>query len=108
MISTASASTRSSTFLPEFWWQFRGALRQKVEAKRGRVLYLVGETFKDRPGIDSYIGPNMLDGQFDFPLYDSIKDCFASGSVGLDLLESSLEASESTFGKESLYVPSHR
>ena len=89
----------------EFWWRFRCALRQKVEAKRGRTLYLVGETFKDRPGIDSYIGPNMLDGQFDFPLYDSIKDCFASGSVGLDLLESSLEASESNFGKESLMSP---
>ncbi len=89
----------------EFWWQFRGALRQKVEAKRGRTLYLVGETFKDRPGIDSYIGPNMLDGQFDFPLYDSIKDCFASDSIGLDLLESSLEASESIFGKEALMSP---
>jgi cyclomaltodextrinase len=36
---------------PQFWWQFRSALRQKVEAKRGRPLYLVGETFMDRTGI---------------------------------------------------------
>ena len=63
---------------PEFWWQFRSALRDKVEAKRGRPLYLVGETFMDRPGIAGFVGPNMLDGQFDFPLYDSIKDSFAS------------------------------
>ena len=90
---------------PEFWWQFRSALREKVEAKRGRALYLVGETFMDRGGIASFVGPNMLDGQFDFPLYDSIKDCFADGKIGLDLLESSLEASESTFGKESLMSP---
>jgi len=90
---------------PEFWWQFRSALRQKVEAKRGRPLYLVGETFMDRAGIASFVGPNMLDGQFDFPLYDSIKDCFAEGKTGLDLLESSLEASESMFGKESLMSP---
>lgn len=90
---------------PEFWWQFRSTLRQKVEAKRDRPLYLVGETFMDREGIASFVGPNMLDGQFDFPLYDSIKDCFANGKIGLDLLESSLKASESTFGKESLMSP---
>ncbi len=89
----------------DFWWKFRSALRQKVEAKRGRPLYLVGETFKDRTGIDSYVGPNMLDGQFDFPLYDSIKDCFAEGKIGLDLLEASLAASETSFGKESLMSP---
>ena len=90
---------------PEFWWKFRSALRQKVEAKRGRPLYLVGETFRDRPGIDSFVGPNMLDGQFDFPLYDSIKDCLAEGKSGLDQLDASLEASESSFGKEGLMSP---
>ena len=89
----------------DFWWRFRWALRQKVESKRGHALYLVGETFQDRAGIDSFVGPNMLDGQFDFPLYDSIKDCFADGKVGLDLLESSLDASETAFGKESLMSP---
>ncbi len=89
----------------DFWWRLRCALRQKVEAKRGHALYLVGETFQDRAGIDSFVGPNMLDGQFDFPLYDSIKDCFADGKVGLDLLESSLDASETAFGKESLMSP---
>ncbi|MDQ3200427.1 MAG: alpha-amylase family glycosyl hydrolase [Verrucomicrobiota bacterium] len=90
---------------PNFWWQFRSALREQVEAKRGRHLYLVGETFKDRAGIDSFIGPNMLDGQFDFPLYDSIKDCFAEEKIGLDLLETSLQASETAFGKEGLMSP---
>lgn len=89
----------------DFWWKFRSALRQKVEAKRGCRLYLVGETFKDRTGIDSFVGPNMLDGQFDFPLYDSIKDSFGEGKVGLDSLEESLEASEISYGKESLMSP---
>ncbi len=89
----------------DFWWKFRSALRQKVEGKRGQPLYLVGETFKDRTGIDSFVGPNMLDGQFDFPLCDSIKDCFADEKIGLDLLEASLEASETSFGKESLMSP---
>jgi len=90
---------------PEFWWKFRNALRQKVEAKRGRALYLVGETFKDRAGINSFVGPNMLNGQFDFPLYDSIKDCLAENKGGLDQLEAALEESEAAFGKESLMSP---
>jgi cyclomaltodextrinase / maltogenic alpha-amylase / neopullulanase len=90
---------------PDFWWRFRSSLRQMVEAKHHQPLYLVGETFKDRVGIDSFVGPNMLDGQFDFPLYDSIKDCFGEGKVGLDLLEASLTASEEAFGKEALMSP---
>jgi glycosidase len=90
---------------PEFWWKFRVALREKVEAKRDRPLYLVGETFKDRAGIDSFVGPNMLDGQFDFPLYDSIKDCLAENKGGLDQLEAAVEESEGAFGKESLMSP---
>lgn len=88
-----------------FWWKFRSALRDKVERKLNRRLYLVGETFKDRAGIASYIGPNMLDGQFDFPLYDSIKDAFGEGKVGLDTLASSLAASEFVYGKEALVSP---
>jgi cyclomaltodextrinase len=87
----------------DFWWKFRSALRTKI--KSGRHLYLVGETFRDRTGIDSYVGPNMLDGQFDFPLYDSIKESLAEESAGLDSLEASLEASEDAYGKESLMSP---
>jgi cyclomaltodextrinase / maltogenic alpha-amylase / neopullulanase len=88
-----------------FWWKFRRALRERVEKPRGRPLYLVGETFQDRRGIASFVGPNMLDGQFDFPLYDSIKDAFALESVGLDALEASLTASEAVYGKEALMSP---
>lgn len=88
-----------------FWWQFRSALREQVESKRKRPLYLVGETFKDRAGIDSFVGPNMLDGQFDFPLYDSIKDAFGEGKEGLDNVEASLAASEASYGKEALMSP---
>jgi glycosidase len=88
-----------------FWWKFRKAVRERVEKPRGRPLYLVGETFQDRRGIASFVGPNMLDGQFDFPLYDSIKDAFAAEKIGLDDVEASLAASEAVFGKEALMSP---
>lgn len=88
-----------------FWWKFRRTLRDRVEKPRGRPLYLVGETFQDRRGIGSFVGPNMLDGQFDFPLYESIKDAFALESIGLDALDASLAASETVYGKEALMSP---
>lgn len=45
-------------------------LRTKVSAALpGKSFYMVGETFSDqRNVIKDYVGPTMLDGQFDFPL----------------------------------------
>lgn len=88
--------------LPSFWWKFRAALREQVDAKRDTPLYLVGETFKDRAGIMTFVGPNMLDGQFDFPLYDQMKDTFGLTTGGMKTLDDALAASEKAYGKETL------
>ncbi len=85
----------------EFWWKFRAALRAKIP----RPLYLVGETFMDREGIRSFVGPNMLDGQFDFPLYDVIIDVFARETSDLRSLEDALATSERVYGSEALMSP---
>jgi glycosidase len=84
-----------------FWPRFRSALRDKIP----RPLYLVGETFKDRAGIDSFVGPNMLDGQFDFPLYDEIKNTFAQGTSTMEMLDTALAQSERVFGKDTPMSP---
>lgn len=89
----------------DFWWKYRTAMRAAVDPGRKVPLYSVGETFMDRQGIMSFVGPNMLDGQFDFPLYDTIIDVFAKQKFGLDELERSLSASESIYGKETLMSP---
>jgi cyclomaltodextrinase / maltogenic alpha-amylase / neopullulanase len=91
--------------LPSFWWKFRAALREKSDSSRKLPLYLVGETFKDRAGIMSFVGPNMLDGQFDFPLYDQIKETFGETSGEMKALEDSLASSEKIYGKETLMSP---
>ena len=88
-----------------FWWRYRTALRSAVDPTRKIPLYNVGETFMDREGIMSFVGPNMLDGQFDFPLYDTIIEVFARESSGMDELERSLSDSESIYGKETLMSP---
>ena len=90
---------------PSFWWRYRTALRSAIDPSRKIPLYNVGETFMDREGIMSFVGPNMLDGQFDFPLYDTIIEVFAKQSSGMDALERSLSASESIYGKETLMSP---
>jgi len=89
----------------DFWWKYRTAMRAAVDPGRKVPLYSVGETFMDRTGIMSFVGPNMLDGQFDFPLYDTIIDVFAKQKSGMEELERSLSASESIYGKETLMSP---
>lgn len=89
----------------EFWWAYRTALNTAVQPQRRSLFYNVGETFMDREGIMSFVGPNMLDGQFDFPLYDTLIDVFAKQHQGMDELERSLEASETIYGKETLMSP---
>ncbi|GAB4166998.1 MAG: hypothetical protein Fur0032_04740 [Terrimicrobiaceae bacterium] len=90
---------------PSFWWKFRTAMREK-EAREGRgPMYFVGETFMDRQGIMQFVGPNMLDGQFDFPLYDTMIEVLAKGTLGFNELEKSLLASEIIYGKETLMSP---
>jgi cyclomaltodextrinase / maltogenic alpha-amylase / neopullulanase len=91
--------------LPSFWWKFRAALRERVDRRGNSPLYLVGETFKDRSGIMSFVGPNMLDGQFDFPLYDQIKDSFALTTGDMKALDDALTSSEKVYGKETLMSP---
>ena len=90
---------------PKFWTSFRQGLRQKLPLSSQPSFYLVGETFMDRPGINSFIGPNRLDGQFEFPLYDSLLDVFGTGKADFSELEKSAAASERIFGPETVMSP---
>jgi glycosidase len=47
----------------------------------------------------------MLDGQFDFPLYETIKDVFGRSSSDMRLLDDALSSSERAYGKETLMSP---
>lgn len=87
---------------PSFWRRFRVGLRERIERERGERLFMVGETFMDRTGIMSFVGPNMLDGQFDFPLYDIVLASFSRENAGLDELDAAVTASERQYGKETI------
>lgn|GEM_PF-62290 len=81
---------------PDFWWRFRTRIRDTFPDEN---FYLVGETFQNRQGISDFVGANMLDGQFDFPLYDVLVPCFAQAQLGFDVLESALRESEEVYGR---------
>jgi glycosidase len=47
----------------------RMRVTEEIEPESGRHFYMVGETFTGQMGtIAYYVNPDMLDGQFDFPL----------------------------------------
>ena len=90
---------------PKFWTSFRQGLRQELPQATKDSFYLVGETFMDRPGINSFIGPNRLDGQFEFPLYDTLLEVFGTGQEDFASLEKSASASDRVFGPETVMSP---
>lgn len=90
---------------PKYWTTFRQGLRQNLPQTTQDSFYLVGETFMNRPGINSFIGPNRLDGQFEFPLYDTLLEVFGTGKEDFAALEKSAAASDRVFGPETVMSP---
>jgi len=78
--------------------RLRAKLRDQFE-HAGPLFYLVGETFDgDRDLINSYIGPDLLHAQFDFPVYFALRDSLGTYSANLRALESATAASDQVFG----------
>lgn len=59
---------------PEFWKSVTKAMRNRP----GYVLQ-IGETISDRDTIARFVGPDKLSGQFDFPLYFTLRSILAQG-----------------------------
>ncbi len=75
-------------------------IRDEFEAGGGAEFYIVGETYTGGDGhglIMNYVNDTELDGQFDFPLYYSIRDAFAWGGSFRDL-ESMVATGEAAYG----------
>lgn len=75
-------------------------IRDEFEVGGGAEFYIVGETFVGGDGhglIMDYVNDVELDGQFDFPLYYSIRDAFAYGGSFRDL-ENMVATGEAAYG----------
>ncbi len=73
-----------------FWRILTRRLRNEVEIPQGRRLYQVGETISGHATVAEFVGPDLLDGQFDFPTYFAVQNVIARGEGGMRDLASAL------------------
>ncbi|MDD3077781.1 MAG: alpha-amylase family glycosyl hydrolase [Paludibacter sp.] len=84
----------------EFWREL--ALKMK-KANHGRLPYQIGETYGSPKLISSYLTTGMLDGQFDFNLYDIANITFAGvGGGNFERVASVLQSGLYTYGNHNL------
>lgn len=84
--------------IPESFWR---ELTHKIKSNTSQSTYQVGETYGSRELISSYVSSGMLDGQFDFNLYDDAVACFARDDVSFNRLSQSLKESFKYYGHHS-------
>jgi len=89
--------------IPEsFWRALTYKIKKNVIFPRGITVYQVGETYGSRELIASYIGSGLMDGQFDFNVYDDAVAVFARPEVSFKRLNQSLEESFRYYGVHNL------
>lgn len=89
--------------IPEvFWRTLTYKLKKEVMFPKHITIYQVGETYGSRELIASYIGSGLMDGQFDFNVYDDAVAVFARPNVGFQRLNRSLEESFHYYGVHNL------
>ena len=86
----------------EFITQLRSRVKQELELT-GIDFYIVGETFTGDAGlIQSFIGPDKIHGQFDFPANAQILGAFAREEKGLKEMDQAVRAAKAVYGPGAL------
>jgi glycosidase len=85
--------------VPEIFWRaLTKKLKQEVVLKEGREVYQIGETYGGPELISGYVGAGMLDGQFDFNVYDAALGVFARETDPFTNLDNTLHTSFDFYG----------
>ncbi|MFV0392385.1 MAG: alpha-amylase family glycosyl hydrolase [Paludibacteraceae bacterium] len=83
-----------------FW---RTLTRKIKENNNGKSLYQIGETYGSPELINSYLSTGMLDGQFDFNVFEDANTGFAGvGVPDLNRVNTVLQSSLKTYGSHNL------
>lgn len=86
--------------IPEEFWRM---LTLKVKKQLpGKQVFQIGETYGSPKLIASYLTSGMLDGQFDFNVYDIANTTFAGVSGNLMRVQEVLRSSLTTYGQHNL------
>lgn len=84
-----------------FWRRLTQKLKTEYMLKENKELYQIGETFGSRELIGSYVGSGLLDGQFDFNYYWTLRGIFSGSEKRLERLIDALRATETAYGSHS-------
>ncbi|HET6527691.1 MAG TPA: alpha-amylase family glycosyl hydrolase, partial [Balneolaceae bacterium] len=85
-----------------FWRTLTRKLKSQVVIPEDDRIYQIGETYGSRALIASYINTGMIDGQFDFNVYDDAVAVFALDDQPMSRLSNSLQASFDYYGYHNL------
>lgn len=88
--------------IPENFWRTLTKKVKLIGTEKGKYFYQIGETYGSYDLINSYINSGMLDGQFDFNMYDNALPVFANPNEDFSRLSSSLDATLKTYGYHHL------
>jgi cyclomaltodextrinase len=84
--------------IPEIFWR---TLTKKVKAyqkESGHQVLQLGETYGTPELITSYISSGMLDGQFDFNVFDAVSTSICSEDIGFQLAADRIMQSQDYYG----------
>ena len=85
-----------------FWRELTKKTKNQVIVPDGKPIFQIGETYGSRELINSYINTGMLDGQFDFNVYDDAVQTFANSETSFERLANSINESISYYGHHNL------
>jgi glycosidase len=88
--------------IPLNFWRILTEKVKKESTKTGKNYYQVGETYGTPELISSYIGSGLLDGQFDFNIYDALIQSILKDDTGFDLLIQKIKQSIKYYGMHNL------
>jgi len=88
--------------IPKNFWRTLTKKVRKYEQKRGEPVFQIGETYGTPELINSYLGTGMLDGQFDFNVYDALLSSICREDVGFEAVAQRLNQSFDYYGQHNL------
>ena len=86
----------------DFWRTLTRKINERVAIPDQRSIYQVGETYGSPELINSYVKTGLLDGQFDFNLYDATIRAFVNENGDIHRLLQVLKESLKTYGSHHL------
>ncbi|HOA13050.1 MAG TPA: alpha-amylase family glycosyl hydrolase [Myxococcota bacterium] len=87
----------------DFSATLRGRIDDQIDTYDGIRFYMVGETFTgegdgEKQTIKEYVSPDLLDGQFDFPMFWAVLAALVRHERGLDSLKSFMDGNDGYYG----------